>query len=59
MGAFNSLILTALATAYGFPVAFGSAVFFACVFMASMLFVVDRASYTDLVTRAQLARAAT
>jgi hypothetical protein len=56
MGAFNSLILTALATAYGFPVAFGSAVFFACVFMGSMLFVVDRSSYTELINRAQLAR---
>ena len=34
----------------------GSAVFFAFVFMGSMLFVVDRTSYTALVNRAQLAR---
>jgi len=57
MGACNSLILTAIATRYGFPVAFGSAIFFAFVFMASILFVVDRASYTALITQAQLARA--
>jgi hypothetical protein len=59
MGAFNSLILTALATAYGFPAAFGSAILFACIFMGSMLFVVDRSSYDALFARAQLARTAT
>jgi MFS family permease len=59
MGAFNSLILTGLAARYGFPVAFGSAIFFACVFMASILFVVDRRSYTELIDRSQLARTAT
>ena len=58
MGACNSLILTALATRYGFPVAFGSAIFFAFVFMGSILFVVDRRSYTALITKAQLAREA-
>lgn len=58
MGAFNSLILTALATNYGFPAAFGSAVFFAFVFMASMLFIVDRKSHTALVAHALLARGA-
>jgi ACS family D-galactonate transporter-like MFS transporter len=51
MGAFNSLILTALATRYGFPIAFGSAVIFMLVFLASMLFIVDRKSYTLLLTR--------
>jgi hypothetical protein len=59
MGAFNSLILTGLAARYGFPVAFGSAIFFACVFMASILFGVDRRSYTELIDRAQRARTAT
>ena len=59
MGAFNSLILTALATRYGFPIAFGSAIFFMLVFVAGMLLVVDRASYTRLIARAQAARLAT
>jgi MFS family permease len=59
MGAFNSLILTALATRYGFPIAFGSAIFFMLVFVAGMLLVVDRASYTRLIARAQSARLAT
>ena len=58
MGALNSLILTALATRYGFPAAFGSAILFAFIFMASILFVVDRASYTALITKAKLAREA-
>lgn len=57
MGAFNSLILTWLATRFGFPMAFGSAVFFMLVFLASILFVVDRPSYTRLIDRAELARA--
>ena len=56
MGAFNSLILTALATKYGFPIAFGSAVAFMFVFMVSILFIVDRPSYTRLIARAELAR---
>jgi MFS family permease len=51
MGAFNSLILTALATRYGFPMAFGSAVVFMAVFLISILFIVDRASYTQLLAR--------
>lgn len=51
MGAFNSLILTALATRYGFPIAFGSAVVFMLIFVASMLFVVDRTSYSRLIHR--------
>jgi ACS family D-galactonate transporter-like MFS transporter len=57
MGAFNSLILTALATAYGFPLAFGSALFFMLVFLFGMLLVVDRKSYTRLIARAEAARA--
>lgn len=53
MGAFNSLILTSLAVRFGFPTAFGSAVFFMLVFMMSILFVVDRPSYTKLIRRAE------
>lgn len=59
MGAINAIILTALATRFGFPVAFGSAVFFMIVFMLSMLFVVDRKSYTKLIARADASRTAT
>lgn len=51
MGAFNSLILTALATRFGFPIAFGSAVVFMLLFLAGMLVVVDRESYTRLIER--------
>jgi uncharacterized membrane protein len=58
MGACNSLILTALATAYGFPLAFGSALFFMLVFLSGMLLVVDRKSYTRLIAHAQAAREA-
>ncbi len=58
MGAFNSLILTALATAYGFPLAFGSALFFMLIFLSGMLLVVDRKSYTRLIGHAEAARAA-
>ncbi|WP_220444980.1 MFS transporter [Paraburkholderia sp. DHOC27] len=57
MGAFNSIILTSLASTYGFPLAFGSALAFMAVFLVSILFVIDRASYTSLVERAQNARA--
>lgn len=53
MGAFNSLILTALATRYGFPIAFGSAIVFMLVFVGSILFVVDRESYTRLLQHAE------
>lgn len=49
MGAFNSLILTSLATRFGFPIAFGSAVVFMLIFSASILFMVDRESYSRLV----------
>ncbi|MGH7736645.1 MAG: MFS transporter [Candidatus Tyrphobacter sp.] len=49
MGAFNSLILTAIAAHRGFPLAFGSAIVFMLVFIASMLFVIDRPSYNRLV----------
>lgn len=57
MGACNSLILTALATRYGFPIAFGSAVIFMLVFLASILFVVDRTSYARLLARTRPAAA--
>jgi len=57
MGAVNSLILTALATWYGFPVAFGSALAFMLVFLCGMLFVVDRPSYTRLIARSDSVRA--
>lgn len=53
MGAFNSLIVTALATRFGFPAAFGSALIFMALFLIGMLFVVDRGSYTRLLERAQ------
>lgn len=56
MGALNSLILTSLATAYGFPIAFGSALLFMAVFLVSILFVVDRPSYSRLLERAKAAR---
>lgn len=56
MGACNSIILTSLATSYGFPLAFGSALAFMAVFMIGILFVVDKRSYAQLVERAQRAR---
>ncbi|MDE2517509.1 MAG: MFS transporter [Rhodospirillales bacterium] len=59
MGAVNSLILTALATRYGFPAAFGSALIFMAVFLFSILFIVDRPSYGRLIARAERSRAAT
>jgi ACS family D-galactonate transporter-like MFS transporter len=55
MGAFNSLIITSLATRFGFPIAFGSAIVFMLIFLASILFIVDRTSYARLVNRAGLA----
>ncbi|HEY9086366.1 MAG TPA: MFS transporter [Candidatus Tyrphobacter sp.] len=58
MGAVNALILTWIASHYGFPAAFGSATAFMLVFLLSILFVVDRRSYTKLITRAELARTA-
>jgi len=58
MGALNSLILTALATRYGFPIAFGSALAFMLVFLCAMLLVVDRPSYTRLIARAEHSRTA-
>lgn len=56
MGAFNSIILTSLATHYGFPAAFGSALIFMAIFMISILFVVDRRSYTRMFEKATRAR---
>lgn len=53
MGAFNSLIVVWLASRYGFPAAFGSALAFMLIFLASMLFIVDRPSYTRLIARAR------
>jgi len=58
MGAFNSLILTWIATNFGFPAAFGSAIAFMLVFLVSILFIVDRPSYTRLIAQAELARSA-
>ncbi len=58
MGAFNSLILTGLATRFGFPAAFGSALVFMLVFLVSILFIVDRPSYRQLVAHADLSRSA-
>ena len=54
MGAVNSLILSAIAARHGFPAAFGSAIAFMFVFLISMLFIVDRASYTRLTAKARL-----
>jgi MFS family permease len=56
MGALNSLILTALATAFGFPLAFGSALAFMAIFLIAALFVIDRDSYTQLIEHARVAR---
>jgi MFS family permease len=56
MGAFNSLILTSLAATYGFPLTFGSALFFMAVFLVRILFIVDRRSYTSLVEHARRTR---
>ncbi|SPW25527.1 Uncharacterised protein [Edwardsiella tarda] len=56
MGALNSLILTAIASAYGFPLAFGSAVIFMVIFLFSILFIVDRRSYEALTDYAMAAR---
>lgn len=53
MGAFNSLILTWLATRFGFPAAFGSAIAFMLIFLVSILVIVDRRSYTRLIARAE------
>jgi MFS family permease len=58
MGALNSLILTAIATRFGFPAAFGSAIVFMLIFLISILFIVDRPSYTRLIARAELSRGA-
>jgi len=58
MGALNSLILTAIATRFGFPAAFGSAIVFMLIFLVSILFIVDRPSYTRLIARAELSRGA-
>ncbi len=51
MGAFNFLIVSALAARYGFPAAFGTALFFMLLFVVAMFFIVDRASYTRLMAR--------
>ncbi|EBK1958128.1 MFS transporter [Salmonella enterica] len=56
MGACNSLILTSIASSYGFPVAFGSAIIFMVIFLLSILFVVDRISYESLINHAMQAR---
>jgi len=58
MGAFNALIIGALATHYGFPAAFGSALAFMAIFILSMLFIVDQKSYGELTARARKARLA-
>ena len=57
MGAFNALIITRIATQFGFPLAFASAIIFMVIFIGSMLFVVDRPSYTRLTHKAAVARA--
>ncbi len=58
MGAFNAPIIALLATRFGFPAAFGSAIAFMAIFIVSMLFIVDRKSYDRLTARAEGARLA-
>lgn len=57
MGALDSLIVPWIATHFGFPLAFGSAMLFMLIFIAGMLFVVDRRSYQQLIARAAAATA--
>jgi hypothetical protein len=56
MAAANSLVITLMATHLGFPTAFGGAVLFMMLFIASMLLVVDRPGYEQLLRTAQQAR---
>ncbi|QKJ85619.1 MFS transporter [Paramixta manurensis] len=56
MGACNSLILTAIASHYGFPVAFSSALVFMAIFLIGILFIVDKKSYNSLVAHALKSR---
>jgi len=58
MGAFSSIIITRIATAYHFNVAFGSAIVFMLVFVLG-IFIVDRKSYERLVAKAHAVRSAT
>jgi MFS family permease len=58
MGAFNAIIITRLATSFGFPAAFGSAILFMLIFLFSILFIVDRPGYSKLIARAELSRGA-
>ncbi len=58
VGAFNSLVVTAIAAHIGFPAAFGSAVIFMLLFVWSFLFLIDRPSYTRLIEKAAATRAA-
>lgn len=51
MGAFNALVLAWLATRFGFPIAFGSAVAFMAIFVTAILGIVDRRSYAGLIAR--------
>ena len=58
MGAVNALAITFIASHFGFPAAFGSAVGFMLLFIAGMVFVVDRPGYTRLLRTAEDARQA-
>ena len=57
MGALNALILTWIASRWGFPAAFGSAIVFMLIFMGAMIVVADRPSYERLRARALASRA--
>jgi ACS family D-galactonate transporter-like MFS transporter len=53
MGAADSVVITWLASRYGFPVAFGSAVFFMVAFILGVVVVMDRPGYTRLLRTAE------
>jgi MFS family permease len=57
MGAANALVIAWLATRFGFPVAFGSAIFFMVCFILGMVWVIDRPGYERLLHTAEAARA--
>ena len=53
MGAVNGLAIAWIAQRFGFPVAFGSAVFFMVCFVLGMVLVVDRPGYERLLAAAE------
>ncbi len=57
MGAANSVVITWLAAKFGFPVAFGSAVFFMVAFILGVVVVMDRPGYSRLLRTAEAGHA--